>query len=335
MSKTRIATHLFFLLGLIVLGLMIYKTGIKDIWHNIQLTGWWFLGIVGIWGVVYLINTVAFQAIIRDGSPESRSVSFLKTLKITISGYAINNITPFGLLGGEPYRILELKPLLGTAKATSSVLLYMMMHFVSHFIFWMLSIPLLFLIVPNVAAPVRLILAVAGVVSLLLLWWSFTVYANGFVSKALSIAGKMPFVGKKIRLYKQNHIEKIEQMDSLIANLYKNRKKDFFVSLFLELLSRYVLCIEVVLMMYAIHSPVTFSQTVIVESIQSMVGNLFFFMPMQLGAREGGFALAFGILVLPTAHAIFVSLSIRIRELVWIVIGLLLIQLQSFKKKRS
>ena len=322
MSKTKIATNLFFVIGFIILGFMIYKTGLDVIWSNIKLTGWWFLPIIGIWAVVYLINTVSFHTIIRDGSPEAKSISFLKTYKLTVSGYAINLITPFGLLGGEPYKIIELQPILGIQKATSSVLLYMMMHFVSHFIFWMISIPLLFLIVPNVAVSIRIVLAIAGAASLLLLWWSFTVYSKGFISKALSIAGKMPLVGKKMKAYKEKHLEKIGQMDTLIADLYKNRKKDFWASLSLELLSRYVLCTEVVFMMYAIGVPITFGQSVIVESIQSMVGNLFFFMPMQLGAREGGFLIVFGLLSLPAVHAVYVGLCIRVRELVWTLIGL-------------
>ena len=155
--------------------------------------------------------------------PEANTVGFLRTLKLTISGYAINLITPFGLMGGEPYKIIELQPTLGIQKATSTVLLYMMMHFVSHFIFWMVSIPLLFLIVPNVAVSVRIILAIAGVASLLLLWWSFTVYSKGFVSKALSIAGKLPFAGKSVKAYKQKHIENSADGFSH-RRLYKNRK---------------------------------------------------------------------------------------------------------------
>lgn len=331
MSKTKIATNLFYVLGFVILAYMVSKIGIDEIWSNIRRTGWWFFGIIGIWGVVYLVNAFALRIIIRDGSPESKTVSFHKTYKLVVCGYAINFITPVGLLGGEPYRIMELKQELGIQKATSSVLLYMMMHFVSHFLFWIISIPVLFMIVPNVAGFVRIILTVAAVVSLVLLYWSFQLYSNGFVSKALSLGAKLPFAGKRVRAYKLQHLDKIEQMDGLIASLYKNRRKDFLTSLLLELLSRYVQCIEVVFMLVAIGVPISFGESVVIESIQSMVGNLFFFMPMQLGAREGGFILVFGILSLPAAHAVYVSLCLRIREFFWTFVGLGLIKI---KKKR-
>ena len=335
MNKTKLVTNAFFVLGIIILGFMINKIGIDVIWENIKLTKWWFFAIVGIWGVVYLINTVSLQLIIRDGSEESKSVSFVQTFRLIISGYAINQITPAGLLGGEPYRIMKLKPKIGIQKATSSVLLYMMMHVVSHFIFWMTSIPLLLFLVPGVSQTIKLILFAVAVGSLFLLYWSFTFYSKGFIVKALTIASKIPFLGKKVRVFYRKHQEKIIQMDYLIADLYKNRKKDFIYSLTIEILSRYVQCIEIVLMMYAIGYPITFAASVLIEAVQSLVGNIFFFMPMQLGAREGGFLIVFGLLGFAATHGVYVSLCMRIRDLVWSVIGMGIIRYDSRKRSEE
>lgn len=206
------------------------------------------------------------------------------------------------------------------------------MHIVSHFIFWIISIPLLFLVVPNIAPTLRIILTIGGVASFLLLYWSFTVYSKGFIVKALTILSRLPFIGRKVRAYYRLHEDKIKQMDYLIADLYKNRKKDFIKSLSVELASRYVQCIEIIFMLFAIGVPITFTKSVIVESIQSLVGNLFFFMPMQLGAREGGFIIVFGLLALPAAHGVYVSLCMRIRELIWSAIGIGIIKLNRKKK---
>jgi hypothetical protein len=325
-NKARIAKNVFFILGAFTLGIMIYKIGLENIWLEIKQTGWWFVPIFLMWVVIYLLNTITFYIILRDGSPESENISFLRLFKLTISGFAINYITPFGLMGGEPYKIIELKEELGIQKATSTVLLTTMMHFVSHFLFWVITIPMLFFLVPVISDSVEIGLIISGGTAFLLLLWAYRIYTKGGVNRALIISSRLPFVGKRIRTYKEKNQEKIDQMDILIANLYKNRKKDFIASLSIELLSRFLICFEIILMMMAIKVPVTIVQSVLVESIQSLISNLFFFMPMQMGAREGGFVIIYGILSIPVAYGVFVSLCKRIRELFWTLIGVLLIK---------
>lgn len=329
-KKAKIVQNLFFILGLFALGIMIYKIGLVNIWNDIKHTGWWFLPIIGLWCVVYFLNTIACNLIIQDGSPEAKKVKFLRLFKLVISGFAINYLTPFGLMGGEPYKIIELQPVLGIQKATSSVLLATMMHFVSHFIFWMVSIPLLLFLVPVLSDTVALGMILSSATSFLLLLWAYRVYTRGGVDRALLLGSRLPFIGKRIRAYKHLHQEKIDQMDSLISDLYKNRKKDFIISLLLELFSRFLICVEVLLMMMAIGWPVSFGQSVLIESIQSLVGNLFFFMPMQMGSREGGMIMVYGLLSIPLSYAVFVSLCKRLREIFWTVVGIILIKIKKY-----
>ena len=61
-------------------------------------------------------------------------------------------------------------------------------------------------------------------------------------------------------------------------------------------------------------------------AFSSLFSNLIFFSPMQLGAREGGLALAVDGLHLTGALGVYTGLITRIRELVWIAIGILLIK---------
>mgnify|MGYP007133691888 CR=1 FL=1 len=49
-------------------------------------------------------------------------------VEIDCSGFALNYATPVGLLGGEAYRIMELSKYIGVQRATSTVILFAMMH---------------------------------------------------------------------------------------------------------------------------------------------------------------------------------------------------------------
>ena len=248
-------------------------------------------------------------------------------LKLTISAYSINYITPLAI-GGEPYKALELKPDLGTHKATSSVLLYVMMHYVSHFFFWMISVPLFLLIIPKIPPGVQIILWGMIFGSILLIYWAFTVYTKGIIRKALAIGCRIPFFGKKIRIYRDKNKERFDEMDELIANLFTNRKKDFFLSLGVELLSRYISCLEIYFMVIPMNYDITFIQCILIYSFATLVANIFFFAPMQMGTREGGFALAVSLLYVPAGLGVYIGLCTRIREFFWIVVGIGLMKLK-------
>lgn len=327
MKKAKLAKNIFFILGALALGIMVYSIGLGNIWRDMKQTGWWYIPIIGMWVIVYIINTLSLYIILRDGSEETKKIGFFRLFKLTISGFAINYITPFGLMGGEPYKIIELQPDIGIQKSTSSVLLSTMMRIVAHFIFWMVSIPLLLFLVPVLSDSVEIgMIITTGTTSLLLLW-AYRIYTRGGVNRALIISSRLPFIGKKIKTYRVGNQEKISQMDELISDLYKNRKRDFFLSLSFEFIARILVCVEVILMMQAIKQPITFGESVLIESLQSLISNLFFFMPMQMGAREGGFVIVYGILSIPLAYGVFVSICKRIRELFWTLIGVVLIKI--------
>lgn len=327
MKKAKLAKNIFFILGALALGIMVYSIGLDNIWRDMKQTGWWYIPIIGMWVVVYIINTLSLYIILRDGSQETKKISFFRLFKLTLSGFAINYITPFGLMGGEPYKIIELQPDIGIQKSTSSVLLSTMMRIVAHFIFWMVSIPLLLFLVPVLSDSVEIGMIITTGTTFLLLLWAYRIYTRGGVNRALIISSRLPFIGKKIKAYRIGNQEKISQMDDLISDLYKNRKRDFFLSLSFEFIARILVCVEVILMMQAIKQPISFGESVLIESLQSLISNLFFFMPMQMGAREGGFVIVYGILSIPLAYGVFVSICKRIRELFWTLIGVVLIKI--------
>lgn len=90
--------------------------------------------VVGIWVFVYAFNAAAFQIIVNSGKHD-KHLSFRHAYKLTVSGFAFSYTTPFGF-GGGPYRVMELASHIGTTGAMSSVVLYSMMHILSHICLW-------------------------------------------------------------------------------------------------------------------------------------------------------------------------------------------------------
>lgn len=313
----------FFGIFAIVVMLCTFDMDYQELWQNLRKAGIWFPAVILLWLFIYLLNALSWYIIIRDG--KHAPVPFWKVYKLTVSGFALNYATPVGLMGGEPYRIMELTPYVGGSKATSSVILYVMMHIFSHFCFWMFSV-LLYLVLEPLNLGMGIVLAIVGVCCLLAIYFFMKGYKNGMAVRTIRLLCHVPFAKKWANRFLVDRKDALERVDAQIAELHRQRKTTFYASLGLEFLARIVGCVEVLFILNILTSNVSFLSCVLIMAFTSLFANLFFFSPMQLGAREGGFALATGGLAIPSAFGIYTGLITRVRELIWIVIGVLLMK---------
>ena len=331
MTKAKKWKIFFFIIGVAILGWMVYATGIDNIWQNVKETGLWFIPVIGIWVIVYLLNTLASYVIIRDKTtPKENLPSFGKVFKITISGFAINYITPVVALGGEPYKILEFQDNLGSRKATSAILSHSMMHILSHFVFWIISTFLIVFIL-NPSWGIIVGCAVMCVVFCFVLYLIFVGYRKGLIVKTFRILSKIPLVKKWARKYSEEKIHSLQEIDQNIVMLYAQRKPTFFLALLLEIAARVVSCFELYFIAKAVGMDMNVLDCIVLYAGSTLFANLLFFSPMQLGTREGGLALTLKMMGIQPGFGVYMGLVMRIRELFWIGIGLILMRIKKNK----
>lgn len=341
MTKKGI-NNLFFIIGVVAVVVMMltFDVSFIELWHHLCHAGYWLIPIFGIWIIIYGINALAWMEIIKCQLNEGENVSFWRIFRLTITGYALNYATPVGGLGGEPYRIVELSKDIGNQRAASSVILYAMMHIFAHFWLWFTTIFLYLALAAIGDLPFTSGTAVVLLIITVFCFIAFYLFSRGYryglVIKTLRGIGKIPGLHNWSARMLDRHSEALHNVDKHIASLHQQDKRSFYYSLLLEYLSRIVQSLEIMfmLLLFGIDCggglsglTLTFLHSILILSFTTLLANLIGFLPMQLGVQEGGFVISIAVMGLTAALGIFVSIICRVREILWIFIGLLLMKI--------
>lgn len=326
--------NIFLIIGVVAVIIMCFTFDVSfaTLWHEMLRAGYWLITILALWGLLYAMNAISWLIIIRGSG--NCPVSYRYLLKLTITGFALNYATPVGLLGGEPYKIMEMTPHIGAQRATSSVVLFSMMHVFSHFCYWVTAIIAYIIIAamgllplnPAIALLLMLMLSFCGLGIYLFLQG----YKNGLIVKLISWIGHVPGLKKWVKRFATEHDDDLRKIDQQIAELHSQEKSCFYASFGMEYLGRMMQSLEIFFILLIFESAPTllnFMFAFLILAFTSLFANLLFFFPLQLGGREGGFAMSTAQMGLSTDVGMFISLICRVRELFWTAIGLALIKI--------
>ncbi len=325
--RTRI---LLLLLGLGVFLYLVFDFGIGNILLNLSQTGWWFVPIVMVWGVVYWMNARAWYLVLHTSEPDP---GFWTILQLTITGFAINYITPFLNLGGEPYRVVSLREDVGLPRAASSVILYYIVRVVGHCFFWLGWIVLMVCFVklsPQAIVFFAILFLMIGAAIL----FFFARYKRGIFAALFKWLPRIPLLRRFTPAMERRKTALLE-IDEKLMQFHRSRKRMFYAALAYEIGSRVVASFEFYFILLAIGRSPTMLDAVTVNAASSLILNLFFFVPFELGTREGGLYFIMRSIGYMSGLGVFIGLVNRLRELVWILVGLLLMLLNGRKPQKG
>ncbi len=322
-DKSGIWNKIFFAVGVIGVIVMLVNTDFSGVdWSGtvLRLMPLWLPSLLCLWGVIYVLHSLGYGIIMGW---RGKGVPFTQLLRVTISGFALNHVTPVGLVGGEFYRIMEMKPRLGTEKAVASTLTFTVMNTFSHVMFWFTGAMLYILSgcpgswVVTVGVILMALACGAGIVLF------FRYCKRGLVVSIMNLLGKLPLVGEKIVALLEKKSDQFEEIDRDMEAFYR-RHGDFWLTTVVEYTARLLEAAEFWLIFLALDLNVPFIYCVVALSCASLVGNLLAFIPMQIGTREMGLALAMSWVGLASPMSLTASIMSRIRELIYTAAGTLM-----------
>ncbi len=311
---------LLFAAGAAVFAFLVSRIGLGVLVADARQTGWMFIPILLLYGVAVSCNVASWALVMAR---EPRRPSFWRLYLVTVAGFALNFVTPMVNVGGEPFRIAAVAPWLTTRRAAGSVIIHNVLRGLGFLLSWLTALGFGFALLPHTPWVVAG-LTVATLVLTLLTAVIFSGHRRGALEKMLNLLHRLPLLRRLGRTLEPRR-ELLVQMDEQIAEFYHRQPGRFAGALALEYLGRAIYMGEYYLIGLSVGIKLDYLRAYVIGGLSSLIQTLFFFVPFEVGSKEGSLYLLFQMLGLDPHLGVYTAIISRLRDLVWIGIGLLLV----------
>lgn len=322
---TRILKFIFLLAGLALLVWAMQSVDTTRVFELLMDMGYGFSLIMLVSAFGNYLYTIAWRYNFHPD--QSFRFSSLQLWRIRQIGEAYNVITPLGTMGGEPVKAqllkdhhgLTFKQGLASLVITKTTMLTGLITF---------FIPGIILIYQSevVSAEFKYISLIGMVVFTILIFLFFLFQVTGMLGVLASWAGRVIPA-----LTGHAFLDQLKTLDGLMSAFYREFPDRAVKSIIFAFVGWVVGLGELYFALYFLGYDPTFAELWIIEALLQLVKVGSFYIPMSLGAQEGGLVVIFIALGLTGDLGLAVSFVRRIRDLIWVSAGLLLGWSMAFK----
>jgi uncharacterized membrane protein YbhN (UPF0104 family) len=306
---------LILVLALGFYGWFLNHFGLSHAIQSVRLVGWGLLGTILLEAVARLANTIGWRVTIVDCP---RKLSFGALFVARMAGEAIDYVTPTAQLGGQFVKALMVRRQLAIAVALATVIVASLAEAVGQIGF--LSSALLIALPSEARLHHHIFWPVAGgmAIALGLAGGFFFVQLKEPFSYVLRVAAKFDVP----QLADPEVQAAACDADALLTDFYANHRTRFALACCCYLIAWSMGPIEILIYLIPLHQPFTWITPLLVEALGQLVERATFLIPGKLMSQEGGKALIMGLLGYPTEIGFALGLLRRLKELAWVLFGL-------------
>lgn len=315
----RLAHVLFVAFGLAVVAALLAAAGPRLVAAMLWQAGWSFAAVAGLYAVHQAVRAAALWRAL----PQSPA-SYLQVLRVRFSGETVEALTFTGPLLAEPAKGLLLQDYgVTVADAFAAVALEYLMYVVVSS--W-LSAGAFAVLLGRGLLPRYLVWPAAAAVAAMLL------FTLGFFIVMLRrrglVVGLLRRIGAGLGREHMTSaaIARIAPAERVLVGFLQEHPGRSSQILALEGAAHGLLALEIWVVLLAVRHAPSLVDCVIIEGGIKVVSAAFFFVPGQLGAAEGGYAVLASAIHLPAAFGLTLALVRRVRTLVVAVPGIFLLR---------
>lgn len=309
--------RLFFLFaGIAILGGLLWHLGPADILASFARLGWHSLPIL----VCYAGYQALRAAALRLSILRWRQVPFRDALWIRLSGDAMQALTFSGPFLGEPTKawLLKRRGLTLTEGFAATLTEYL----INLLLCAAMSVAALLYLLRVTTLPAAAAGAARGLVYVSAGFLLTAVAAIGFrvylIGAVIDRLGRIGVLRGRLK----PDVPAINRMEDLLLGILRDRPARAAAVILVELVAQAALVLEVAWILHALDIAAPAVYPLVIEAAAKFITVAFFFVPLQVGASEGTYAVIFGALGLPAAAGFSLAFFRRLRSLLVATAGL-------------
>ena len=314
----RFLKPLFLIFGLLLFIWALRSVDVTEVGNLLQKMGLGLLAIVLTYGLVAWFDALSWKYAFKP--EEAKTIHPLSLWRIRTIGETFNAITPLGTMGGEPVKAHLLKEKYGLTykQGVASQVVARTTLTVSLILFMIPGI--VFLFMDSTISESFKTSSLVGLITFSILIFLFLLFQiTGTLSRIVSRFDRV-FPTQTPR----PSLEHLIALCGMMSGYYRQHRGLFLKSIAYAFMGWVAGVVELYLTLHFLGIPVGFKELWIIESLLQFVRAASFFIPLSLGAQEGGLILIFTSMGMAGPIGLAVSFVRRIRELAWIALGLLL-----------
>jgi uncharacterized membrane protein YbhN (UPF0104 family) len=305
---------LFIVVGLLFYGWLVHSLGVRSVYTDLKLVGWGLGVTIAMESLARIANTLGWRVAIENCP---RQLTLPRLFAARIAGEAIDYTTPSAQLGGQIVMALMVRRELRIAAGLATVVIATFAEAVGQIGFICGA----------------LLLSIQLAASFKELFWPIV----GGLGITVSLAGALFYVQKKRPFF---HLWKAaakldlpalatievgqasQEADELLVDFYQRNRLRLLVSCLCYLFAWSLGPVEIYLLLGFLGQKATVEVALLTEALGLLIERATFMIPAKLVSQEGGKALILGMLGYPPGIGFTVGLLRRIKELVWVLLGL-------------
>jgi len=309
-----------FLLGAVVFAALVFESGPSLLLASVRSSGWVLAPVMALWVIVYCGNTLAWQRLVVRRPP---GFTFWRAWALNVASFGLNYATPVIALGGEPIKVMGASPWLGRRRAAASVVGFRFLHSTAQLIVMLIALVPAAMLLPHTPA------FAAGLVAAAVCLTATTAFLlsrhrAGVFERTLDLVARFPGF-RRLRPRLEAERPRLRSLDVEFTAIHRESPRSFLTAMGLEIVARILSTLEFALILHGLGLGGDPVRAFVVANFSSLVIILLFFIPFELGAKEGSVYLIFHWLGFDPALGTAAAVLSRLRELLWMAIALVIL----------